>query len=63
MNLVPDEVETLRPDQLTYFEHLLLSWYGWELGKTGFIMPTNEQRAWIRGRLMKAYRATVRNRP
>jgi len=63
MNLCPDEVETFRPDQLAHFEHLLRSWYGWELGKTGFIMPTDEQRQWIRGRVMKAVRATLRNKP
>lgn len=60
---MPDEVETFRPDQRAYFAHLLLSWYGWRLGRTAFITPTEEQRAWVRARLMKAIKATLRNRP
>ncbi|RWX70461.1 hypothetical protein EN780_03440 [Mesorhizobium sp. M4B.F.Ca.ET.089.01.1.1] len=49
--------------QLDYFEHLLSSWFGWKLGKTGFIMPSDDEMREIKGKLKRAIVATRSNRP
>jgi hypothetical protein len=51
------------PDQVVYFAHLLSSWYGWKLGRTGFIMPSDYWRSVIEARIRKAVKTTERNCP
>lgn len=56
-------IETFRPEQMAYFEKCLRDWYDWHWGKTGFIMPNRQEREEIEGKINKAVKATLRNRP
>lgn len=61
--LEAEGVHRFTDGQLDYFEHLLASWYGWKLGRTGFILPTEAEMRAVKEKLRRAIVATRRNRP